>query len=105
MLSRRLSTRIRRRLGRSWKTLKDQLQDLKEKAKGKGKIGKGKGKQQKEDKAVKNIQAEIDAITLTMVKGLLNEKTVDLLQVYYGNAIRGHSNDCLLYTSPSPRDS
>ena len=69
------------------------MQDLKEKAKGKGKIGKGKGKQQKEDKAVKNIQAEIDAITLTMVKGVLNEKTVDLLQVYYGNAIRGHSND------------
>ena len=28
-----------------------------------------------------------------MVKGILNEKTVDLLQVYYGNAIRWHSND------------
>ena len=59
--------------------LKDQLQELKVKTKGKGKIGKGKKKQGKENEAVKSVQAEIDAVSLSMVKGVLNENTVDLL--------------------------
>ena len=74
------------------KALKDQLKGLKEKTKGKG-TGKGKGKQGKIDTAVTRIQAETDAVNLSMVEGVLNENTVDLLQVDYGNVVRAPSND------------
>lgn len=44
------------------KALKDELKELKKTK------GKGKGKQRKEEEAVKGIQAEIDAVNLTMVR-------------------------------------
>ncbi len=65
---------------------KEKAEEGKGKAKGTGKKGGG-------EEAIEELEEAIKAVQVGMITGVMNDKTVDLIQVYYANAIHAHPND------------
>lgn len=81
------------------RTAKAKVKELKklkvlkeEKLVGKGRgRGRGKGKVGKEDEAIRSLQKAVKEAESEVINGVMSDGTVDLLEQYYGNAIRANS--------------
>lgn len=83
--------------------LRAEVNKLKEKlgvqGKGKGKGGKGRGKGKEKgggaesEKEVGKLCERMAECETKIIRAVIRNETIDLLQTYYGNAIRSHSND------------
>ena len=45
------------------------------------------------------IEGNIDEVKSSMVTGVMNDATIDKVQLYYGNAIRAHPKDLVGMTN------
>ena len=51
------------------------------------------GMEKKRDIKIKKLEVEIKRVKGSLLTGSMSDKTINLLQLYYGNAIRAHSSD------------
>ena len=72
------------------KSLTAELKTLKDRYKA---HGKSIGRWKKRDIEIKKFEVEIERVKGSLLTGSMSGKTIDLLQLYYGNAIRAHSSD------------